>query len=530
MGNDIGLLNIAFGISDQGEAVPGTGMVSRLLPALKDIAFINRQGKNAATFIIRIKELIFHWSRSASAPILFRVPPGVLRQPEYNFVEESIMNTVRFTGPEVFSLLLVTLIGVLCSAVFQYPLVIGFMPGFIVLFCLGLRKKRAFRNLIHICLRGMNKTKIVIIILFLVGFLLPSWSLSGTISQMVTVSLNYITPGHFFILSFLISLIFSMILGTSIGTLSSIGVPIMGTAAILHLPAEIAAGALISGAFVGDRTSPFSSSHQLLAHTVEIPVKRQFKAMLTTTIIAVLIGIVFYSALDIQPQRLIHNTDHSFQLSELSLVKFIPPLLLLLFVIFRSNIINAFLSSIISALIIAGYHGTSFTKMAGGLFYGINGLGGGLVHMYQLLLFLALAGAYNGLLEELHVIQPFLDKWLKASRSLVGDTFITIFASLFVSLISANQTLPIILTGRSFLPHWSEKFSKEELARVMGDSTSLFPGMVPWSVLTIMCSTITGVSVYRYLPYAIFLWILPILTLALSFYKHIKGKLKSTAA
>ncbi len=440
------------------------------------------------------------------------------------------MNSIRFSGPQVFLLLLITLIGVLGSTVFHFALVIGFLPGFIFLFCLSLSKNLSFVKLIRICLRGMQKTKIVIIILFLVGFLLPSWYLSGTINQMVTIALWYIRPEHFYVLSFFVAMIFSMILGTSIGTLSSIGVPIMGTAAILHLPAEIVAGSLISGAFVGDRTSPFSSSHQLLAHTVEITVKQQFKFMLPTTIMAIVAGIIFYFSIDLHAHGINQHPLESFGWKELSLIKFMPPLLLLLFVLFRSNIIYAFLSSIITAVFIALYHGTSYMKVGQALLNGINGLGGGFIHMYQLLLFLALAGAYNGLLEELNVIQPFLDKWLTASRSFTGDTLITIASSLLVSLIAANQTLPIILIGRSFLPHWSKKYRKADLSRVMGDSASLFPGIVPWSVLTIMCSTITGVSVYRYLPYAIFLWILPFLTIGVSLFIHLKNKKKKSAS
>ena len=142
--------------------------------------------------------------------------------------------------------------------------------------------------------------------------------------------------------------------------------------------------------------------------------------------------------------------------------------------------------------------------------------------MYELLLFLAIAGAYNGLLEELNVIQPYLDKWLQSSTTLTDDTLKTFAATLLISFIAANQTLPIILTGRSFLPHWSSKYGKEELARVMGDTTMLFPGMVPWSVLAIMCSTIVGIPIFEYLPYAIFLWLLPLLTIIVSFFKHVK--------
>ena len=437
----------------------------------------------------------------------------------------------NFSIKQVVLLIIVTIAGVVWSVTTQHPLVIGFFPGFLVLVLLTKMKKVSVKQILHISIQGVKKTRIVILILLMVSFLLPSWFMSGTIDQMVKIALHFITPKHFIVLSFMISMGFSMLLGTTIGTLSSIGIPILGTAIVLHLPVEVVAGALVSGAFVGDRTSPFSSSHQLLAHTVEISVKRQGKAMLLTTVTAVIVCLCFYMISDyLQSGTSIAKTKPLLW-NELSMIKFIPPLVLILFVIVRIHIIYSFLSSILSAALIALFGGAPFTKIVAAFWNGIDGLGGGFLHMYELLLFLALAGAYNGLLEELNVVQPYLDKWLQSSQSLVGDTLKTLVATLLISFIAANQTLPIILTGRSFLPHWSSKYGKEELARVMGDTTMLFPGMVPWSVLAIMCTTIVRVPLVDYLPYALFLWILPLITFFISLFKQTrKAKVTRTAA
>jgi Na+:H+ antiporter, NhaC family len=434
----------------------------------------------------------------------------------------------RFSMKQLIILLTVTLTGVLWSVIFHQPLVIGFLPGFLFLIYLSIQIKQSVKQVFMISIRGVNKTRIVILILFLVSFLLPSWYLSGTIEQMVKIALNLINPHYFYVLTFISAMVFSMLLGTTVGTLSAIGIPILGTAVILNLQAEIVAGALVSGAFVGDRTSPFSSAHQLLAHTIELPVKKQWNAMLITTLIAVVVSFLFYGSFDFFSEVTIRYSA-PLRWSDLSLIKFIPPIILLLFVLFRVSIIYAFLTSIISAGIISLIEGVALLEIVHAFWNGIEGLGGGFLQMYELLLFLAVAGAYNGLLEELKVIQPYLDKWLQSSTSLTGDTFKTLLATLLISFIAANQTLPIILTGRSFLPHWSSKYGKAELARVMGDTTMIFPGMVPWSVLAIMCSTIVGIPILEYLPYASFLWFLPCLTLTVSLFKHVR-KSKSTAA
>ncbi|NYE09198.1 NhaC family Na+:H+ antiporter [Bacillus niacini] len=435
----------------------------------------------------------------------------------------------RFSIKQLIYLLTITLAGVIFSVIFHFPLVIGFLPGYLVIVHLANRNNQSFKQIVQISIRGVYKTRIVILILFLVSFLLPSWYLSGTIDQMVKIALYLINPHYFYVLTFVAAMVFSMLLGTTVGTLSAIGIPILGTAVVLNLSTAVVAGALVSGAFVGDRTSPFSSANQLLAHTLELPVKKQWNAMFLTTIIAVVLSMLFYGVFDFfSTEKMIHTI--SFEWGELTFLKFIPPIILLVLVLFRLSIIYAFISSVLSAAIISLVDGGTVSEVGSAFWKGIEGLGGGFLHMYELLLFLALAGAYNGLLEELNVIQPYLDKWLQRSTSLTGDTLKTFSATLLISVIAANQTLPIILTGRSFLPHWKNHYGEEELARVMGDTTMLFPGMVPWSVLAIMCSTIVGVPILEYLPYALFLWVLPLITLMVSLFKHVKKSNKAAAA
>ncbi|WP_421384900.1 Na+/H+ antiporter NhaC family protein [Bacillus salacetis] len=435
------------------------------------------------------------------------------------------MSEFQFSVRQVLIIIAVTLSGVLVSVGVDIPLFFGFLPGFLLLIMLVLNKGAKLGDVVLISWDGVKKTRGVIYILLMVSFLLPSWYVSGVIDQLVSIALHLITPDHFFVLSFFIALVFSMILGTSVGTLSAVGIPIMSSALALDLPMAITAGALISGAFVGDRTSPFSSSHQLLSHTVEVRTGVQFRKFLPTTLAATAICLASYMALDAQNQlgSTIFVSD-AYQWSGLSLIKFLPPVILIVFVILRIKILYAFICSVLTAIIIALYGGMAPSSVIQSLWFGAEGIGGGLSSMYFLLLFLALAGAFNGVLEGYRVIQPLLDRWLSHSRGLFSDSFKTILATFVISLISANQTLPIILTGRSFLQHWNEKYNQAELARVMGDSTMLFPGMIPWSVLAIMCSTILGVPILSYLPYAVFLWVLPLLTMILSFYRQYMKK------
>jgi Na+:H+ antiporter, NhaC family len=430
----------------------------------------------------------------------------------------------QYSVKQAFFIILVTLSGIISSVILHISLVFGILPGLIYLIVIGIKRGYALKDIIKLSYKGIGKVKIVLLILLLISFLLPSWYLSGTITSMVSITLQAINPHHFFVFCFLTTMIFSMILGSSIGTLSALGVPLISSAVLLHLPIEIAAGAVISGAFVGDRTSPFSSAHQLLANILETTVKKQGKAMLLTSVIAVIATIFFFSIMDLHFGKGVTAVHQANEIKQsISFIQFIPPILLVALVLFRVNIIYSYIISIFSGSVLAFYKGVSVTEIVSAFWNGIEGLGGGLSHMYGLLLFIAIAGAFNALLEELNIIQPMLDKWLQTSTSMLTDTLKTIAATIVICVIAGNQTMPIILTGRSFLTHWSNKYGKEELARLMGDTTLLFPAMIPWNVLAIMSSTVINMQLHKYIPYALFLWILPCLTILVSVFKKVKS-------
>ncbi|WP_027410321.1 Na+/H+ antiporter NhaC family protein [Anoxybacteroides tepidamans] len=434
---------------------------------------------------------------------------------------------ISFSNREMLGLLLTTLLGIFISVVCHITLLIGFTPGLLFLIAACKKKGVGTRDLMLMGLRGAMKTKEVIIILLFVSMLLPMWELSGTINEMVALFLHFLSKDHFLFLAFLFMVLTSLLLGTAVGSLSALGIPIISAASSLHLPLDIVAGALISGAFVGDRTSIFSSAYQLLAHTVEVPLYRQLRKLLPTTILAVGLSAALYALFDSMmiPASSAAFSPHISANGGMELfIALMPPAVLLTLVCFRIKIKYAFLSSICCAAAVALLRGVPALAIVNHLWIGGERLGGGVHSMLFLLLFIAVAGVYNGILEELQLVQPFLNRWLADARSLVSYSWRTIVASLFIAVVACNQTLPIILTGRSFLFHWQKNYSREELARIMADSTMLFPGLIPWSILAIMCSTITKVPVLSYMPYAIFLWSLPLMTLFISYGKQVRAK------
>jgi Na+:H+ antiporter, NhaC family len=319
-----------------------------------------------------------------------------------------------------------------------------------------------------------------------------------------------------------------MILGTSMGTLSSVGIPLMGAGALLQIPMPLLAASVVCGVFVGDRTSPFSSANQLVAASTGTTVRKQFRYLAPTTIIALGASLLYFAWKDRtgiwhDNGRLLQNQtyEHYFQYSSWL---WVPLGILLIAMLLRFKTKYCFLVSIASCLIIGSIlQGVTFQSWMNFLWNGFSMLevptlhSNGLYSMFDLIALIVMTGAFNGILEETKFIQPYMIQIVGQSSLMGVATIRTVFFGLALALFSCTQTLPIMMTGRNILPVWTTRFRNEQLSRVVADAPLVIAALVPWNLLAILSSTIVGVPVEQYMQYAIFLWILPVLTVLVSF-------------
>ncbi|MCY9658312.1 Na+/H+ antiporter NhaC family protein [Paenibacillus chondroitinus] len=425
--------------------------------------------------------------------------------------------------------ILITILGLAAAYVLHIALAIGFSFGLITLIVIVWRGGAAFRGILRSMWEGVTQTKEVMWILALVGVVIPTWTASGTIPYMIDLGLRIVDPSYFLTFSFALSVCISMLLGTSTGTLSSVGIPLIGLAMLLQIPLPMVAGALVSGAFVGDRTSPFSSANRLVASSTGVTVKELFKALLPTTIGAGGIALVFFLFCDMRGKW--HQEENNVLSQQFgsgfnySIWLLVPVLLLLLSILLRFKTRNGFLLSIASAIGIGLiFQGVTWEEWLHAMWFGYHSMTfdslqtKGLSSMVELIVLIALAGAFNGILEENRVLQAYMQKLLGgSSTSLFAATIRTGLFGLGLGLVSCTQTLPIMMTGRSLLPFWKERFPRSQLARVVADSSLILAAMIPWNMLAIVCGTIVGVPVEHYISYAPFLWALPLCTMMWSY-------------
>lgn len=426
---------------------------------------------------------------------------------------------------ELIFLLFLSIGGLFLAYLIKLPLAVGFLLGLSYLFYLARKRQTSWPDLLAAIVKGMSKTKGVLLILLLVGLLIPAWTAAGTITLLIKLGLSCLNVHYFLTSSFLITAAISFLLGTSTGALSTVGIALMGAGAVLGIPLAMAAGAIVSGAFVGDRTSPLSSANQLVASCTGVTREQQNKALLPTTFWALVLALLFFLQLDYLNHfnaAFNQSTDLSqhFQLSPWLLL---PPILIGAGIALRLPVPYAFLFSIVSALIL----GTSKQGILPGqwldfLLHGYQTASTtvlpskGVLAMLPMMALIAVTGAYNGILEKTKLIQPYLRNILGRSSTLGSASLRVCLLGLLLNVLACNQTLPIMLSAINLKPLWQERFPLEKLARLVADSSLVLAGLVPWNMLAILCTTILGVDTLAYLPYAVFLWLLPILTIGLS--------------
>lgn len=375
---------------------------------------------------------------------------------------------------------------------------------------------------------GIVHTKEVIWILVLVGLLIPAWSASGVIPFLIDRLLVLLHPSYFLTFCFLASALIAMILGTSTGTLSAVGLPLMGAALVLDISPAVTAGALVSGAFVGDRTSPFSSAHQLVAASTSATLKEAARALMPTTLGAVAVSVAVYGGLDayrawFSAAAAVELPDFAdrFALSPWLLV---PPVLLVGSILaFRLRIRYAFLLAIGTAIglgsLLQGVAPADWPALLwSGYTDGTAGAshGKGLADMLEVIVLIAMAGAFNGILEQSGALKPFLERLLGSRYSLPAASARTGLFGLVLGLISCTQTLPIMMSGRMVRPYWIQRYAPAALTRTVADTSLVLAALIPWNLLAVLCATILGVPTESYAVYAPFLWSLPLITILVS--------------
>jgi len=414
-----------------------------------------------------------------------------------------------------------------------YPLFCGLMLFFMVAVKRGYRVK----DILIMALKGAKKSFIVIKVFILIGVIMSMWMASGTVPAIVYYGIKLIRPDVFILSAFLISCFVSFLIGTSVGTSGTVGVALMVIAKGGGVSIPATAGAIIAGAYFGDRCSPMSSSASLVAHLTDTDIYNNVKNMIKTSIIPLGISIIFYFAVSrIFP---LHSsskviTSEIAKVFSVNLIVLLPALIIIVLSVFKVNVKVSMGMSIAVAFLISillqqetvlncinyGVFGYSLEK-TNPLYPIIKG--GGIISMLKTSLIILIASALAGIIEETKMLNIVEAVTYKANSrpQLFKNLTIT---SVFAAAMGCSQVFAVIMTNMlNKRAYEKNNMDNSVLAIDLENTAIMISALIPWNLALFAPSTILGADA-SCIPYLFYVYFLPIWSLMILNFNSKKRK------
>ena len=371
-------------------------------------------------------------------------------------------------------------------------------------------------------------------IILAVGMMIASFMAAGTVPTILVAGLKLITPKFFLALTFVMCCIMSVIMGTSWGTLGTVGIAMMGVGAGLGVNPAITAGAVVSGAWFGDKMSPMSDSTIMCSTITETYIMDHIKAMMQTTIPAAVVSLVIYLGIgiSISGDSYDASTVDSIMnglkgMFHINLIPVIPIVVVIVMILMKKGTIVSMMSGTVVAILIAVfYQGYSVADMGTFLYSGftcetkneilISLLNrGGMTSMLSLLAVFVGGLGLGGILDKTGMLEPIFHYITEKYKSPRGIILMAWCATLLCILVIADNNFAFVMVATLFGSAFQKyNLKSQNLSRILEDVGTLGSALVPWNVGAQFAAGVLGVSTLAYMPYAFLNWMTPILSLA----------------
>lgn len=371
------------------------------------------------------------------------------------------------------------------------------------------------------------------IIMMLIGAVIASWIACGTVPMIIYWGLKIINPSWFPLTACLITAVVAIVIGSSWSAAGTVGVALMGIGLGLGISPGITAGAVISGAYLGDKMSPMSDTTNLAPAIAEADIFDHIKSMMCTTGPAFLIALAIYALLGLKYSA--ESVDSAMVSATLTAIEsnfnmnillLLPALAVIIMAVMKCPSIPTLLVSIGLAVAMAMiFQGGSIGVFANILqdgFHIESGLPefdrlmnrGGIQPMMWTASLGILGMLYGAIMEKTGLLPVLLEKMKSLVKSTGGLITTVIVTCILLLAATASQTLPIVVGGRMYIGEFKKKdILPQVLSRTLEDSATLVSPLIPWSLCGAYMAGTLGVSVLEYLPYAFFCWLCPIIAI-----------------
>ena len=424
----------------------------------------------------------------------------------------------------------------------QFILLIGASLAYLVGFKNNVSAEIIFENVS----KNIKSISSPIIILLLVGALSGTWLISGIIPSMIYYGFNIINASFFLPSCVIISAIVALATGSSWSTSATIGIALIGIGKALGFDIGIVAGAVISGAYFGDKMSPLSDTTNLAAAVSGSDLFEHIKYMTITTVPTICVALIFFVIYNLinLPNENLSNVDYIESINDyfyISPLLFIVPLIVIFMIYKKINpIVSLFVGTILAAIFslifqselisniilqnsssdVSSYNIVmdsiiaKTTIQTNSVFLDELLTSGGMSGMLNTIWLVICAMIFGGVMEAIGALRSISLALLSIAKSTINLFASTILSCITVNITASDQYLSIVIPGKMFSDSYNDrKLSSLNLSRTIEDSGTVTSVLIPWNTCGAYQASVLNVNVHDYFVYAIFNWLSPITTL-----------------
>lgn len=434
----------------------------------------------------------------------------------------------------------------------QFIMLIGGSVAAII----GFINKVSYKKMLEDISNNIKSTAGAILILLFVGSLAGTWLISGVIPSMIYYGLEILNPSIFLPATLLICSLISIATGSSWTTSATVGIALVGIGGTLGIPLGMVAGAVISGAYFGDKMSPLSDTTNLAPAMAGTDLFTHIRYMAYTTtptyIITFIVFIILGLNLDIKG-----TTDTTAILGAIKEIFHISPWLFLvpaavIFLIIKKTepLIALFIGTLLGAAFAIIFQQKVIMQLAGVSTLSLESVyktimnamtvktsivtsnttlndlftSGGMGGMMPTIWLILCAMVFGGIMDAIGALAKISDSLLKISKSIFGLFASTVASCLALNITASDQYLAIVIPGKMFQKAYRQRgLAPENLSRTLEDTGTVTSPLVPWNTCGAYQSGVLGVDTLAYIPYAVFNYLSPFMTL---FYAALNIKIR----
>lgn len=381
--------------------------------------------------------------------------------------------------------------------------------------------------------QGINLAMGAILILMVVGTLIGTWISGGVVPSMIYYGLKVLSPGVFLVATMFICSVVSLGTGSSWSTAGTVGVALIGVGQGMGIPVSMVAGAIISGAYFGDKMSPLSDTTNLAPAVAGTDIFSHIRHMVYTVTPGYILALILYGFLGTRfSGGMLNSQNIETMLTTMESHFFIhpvlllPPVLVIVMVILKIPPLPALLGgTALGGIFAVVTQSRSLGDVIQAAQIGhISETGvalvddlltrGGLMSMMETVALIICALSFGGIMERTGMLEVLAKSLLKRVRRTGSLVATTIFSCIGMNAIAADQYIAIVVPGRMFKNAFDAKgLHPKNLSRILEDSGTMTSSLIPWNSCGAFMGATLGVNAFAYMPYAFLNLLVPMVSL-----------------